>query len=78
MTVTLSATRQTFARLDLAASLLGVALLIGSVQSSPAAEITPTPVSAPLSQMPAASPPAPATSTQDKSPALGTVGFGWG
>jgi hypothetical protein len=75
-----------FARLGIAASLLGAGLLIGSVQPSSAGEMTPTPVSAQQQQpqMPSAGhsdhviAAAPAEPAQATVPLLGAVGFGWG
>jgi hypothetical protein len=74
-----------FARLGLAASLLGAALLIGSVQASPAAEIATTPIASFVPQAqdasqsdPGTTTPAQATPVQYSLPPLGAAGFGWG
>jgi hypothetical protein len=70
-----------FARLGLAASLLGAGLLIGSVQASAAGEIAPAPVSATPSQAQGAGPSTQGTPAKSSSPDLcptGVAGFGWG
>jgi hypothetical protein len=78
-----------FARLGIAASLLGAGLLIGSVQPGSAAEIATTPIATPLPHTqdasqsapgttPAQATPAQATPVQYSAPLLGAVGFGWG
>ncbi len=67
------------ARLGLAASLLGAAVLIASVQPGAADEIVPIPVSTTQAQSPAPAThePTPATFLRDLCP-LGMAGFGWG
>jgi hypothetical protein len=73
-----------FARLGLAALLLGVGVPNASSQSTPTGEITSTPIVAPLSQAKdpgesqARTAPAQAAPAQYSVPTVGAIGFGWG
>jgi hypothetical protein len=72
-----------FARLGLAASLIGAGLLLASMPAASAGEVAATEVSAPAPQAEGsdqsrATTSAPAQPSPYALPPLGTAGFGWG